>query len=54
MKWYLLFSAEPNGGDVEGHLAFVAGFRQQVTLLYNSCIQSNVTFLTAAGNGFFL
>lgn len=54
MKRYLLFSAEPNGGDVESHLAFVAGFRQQVTLLYSSCIQSNVTFLTAAGNGFFL
>lgn len=53
MKWYLLFSAQPNGGDAESHLAFVAGFRQQVTLLYN-CIQSNVTFLTAAGNGFFL
>lgn len=42
MKWYLLFSAQPNGGDAESHLAFVAGFRQQVTLLYN-CIQSNVT-----------
>lgn len=30
-KQYLLFSAEPNDGD----LPFVAGFRQQVTLLYN-------------------
>jgi len=38
----------------ESHLPFLAVFKRRVTLLYNSCIQNNVTFITAVGKGFFL